>query len=35
MRGKSINKPFISHDLLILNHQTHQICDAHDVHPLK
>ena len=35
MSGKSVNKPFICHDLLIWDHQTHQICDAHDVHSLK
>ena len=35
MSGKSINKPFICHDLFIWDHQTHQIRDAHDVHPLK
>ena len=32
MSGNSINKPLICHDLLIWDHQTHQICDAHDVH---
>ena len=32
MSGKSVNKSFICHDRLIWDHQTHQICDAHDIH---
>ena len=35
MSGKSVKKPFICHDLLIWDHQKHQICDAHVIQSLK